>query len=65
MTAPDEFGTSALRLSGLCAVLFGWSPAQFWAATPAEVRTVVDALAPPAAAPVTRGLLEALEKSCG
>lgn len=40
----DRFGASALRLSGLAARLLGWRPAEFWAATPAELAS---ALAPP------------------
>ncbi|MDB5696059.1 MAG: phage tail assembly chaperone [Sphingomonas bacterium] len=61
----EDFGLSAVRLAGLCSVLFGWSPDQFWRATPAEVRTVVEALAPQADVPVTRGMIEQLETCCG
>ena len=60
-----KFAPSALRLAGLCSVLFGWSPDAFWRATPAEVRGVVDALAPPGGAPVTGAMIAELEKSCG
>ncbi|WP_375390795.1 phage tail assembly chaperone [uncultured Sphingomonas sp.] len=45
----EEFGSAALRLAGFCAVVFGWSPGQFWRATPAEVAAVVAALTSPAA----------------
>ena len=38
------FGDAALRLAGLAARLLGWRPAEFWAATPAELAA---ALAPP------------------
>ena len=61
----EEFGSAAARLAGFCAVALGWSPDAFWRATPAEVAGMVAALAPDAEAPVTRGLLEQLEKSCG
>lgn len=42
-----SFGRAALRLSGLAARCLGWRPAEFWAATPAELAA---ALAPPDAA---------------
>lgn len=38
------FGPVALRLAGIAARLLGWRPAEFWAATPAELAA---ALAPP------------------
>ena len=60
-----EFGARAARLAGFCAVVLGWTPDQFWRATPAEVRGVVDVLTPQGEAPVTRGMLDELEKSCG
>ncbi|VVT00373.1 conserved hypothetical protein [Sphingomonas sp. EC-HK361] len=54
-----EFGVSALRLAGLAGVAFGWRPGEFWAATPAELRALVTALAggdvaPPDGATVRR-----------
>lgn len=44
------FGPEALRLAGLAAYLLGWRPAEFWAATPADLAA---SLAPalPAASP--------------
>jgi hypothetical protein len=39
-----HFGDAALGLAGLAARLLGWRPAEFWAATPAELAA---ALAPP------------------
>lgn len=42
-----RFGEAAQRLSGAAARLLGWRPAEFWAATPAELAA---ALAPPDAA---------------
>ena len=61
----DAFGPGAARLAGFCAVAFGWSPDQFWRATPAEVAGLVAALIPAGEAPATRGLIAQLEKSCG
>lgn len=61
----EAFGPAAARLAGFCAVAFGWSPDQFWQATPAEVASVVAALMPADEVPATRGLLAQLEKSCG
>ena len=63
--AGEDFGSQAARLAGFCAVVLGWTPDQFWRATPAEVRGVVGVLAPQGDAPVTRALLDELEKSCG
>ena len=39
----QSFGAGALDLFGLAARLLGWRPADFWAATPAEL---VAALSP-------------------
>lgn len=47
MTAPPAtapFAGASLRLAGLAARVMGWRPAEFWAATPAELAC---ALAPP------------------
>lgn len=45
----QRFGPVALRLCGLAAQVLGWSPARFWAATPAELVAVLS----PAIAPAT------------
>ncbi|MEP6868455.1 MAG: phage tail assembly chaperone [Novosphingobium sp.] len=37
----DRFGTAALRLNALAARALGWRPAEFWAATPAELATIL------------------------
>lgn len=58
----EDFGTSALRLAGFCGVVLGWSPDNFWRATPAEVGAVVHALSPPQAPPVDRDLLDRLKE---
>lgn len=43
-----SFGASAARLAGLAGLLLGWRPDEFWRATPAELATVLEAMAPPA-----------------
>jgi uncharacterized phage protein (TIGR02216 family) len=40
------FATVASRLAGLTGVLLGWRPEEFWRATPAELETILAALAP-------------------
>lgn len=40
------FTDSAARLAGLAAVIAGWRPDEFWAATPAELGTMLAAFAP-------------------
>ena len=42
------FGQAAVRLSGLAARALAWRPAEFWAATPAEL---IAALVPHEASP--------------
>lgn len=37
----QQFGPGAQRLCGLAAQVLGWSPARFWAATPAEMIAVL------------------------
>jgi hypothetical protein len=45
-----SFAETAARLAGLAGALVGWRPAHFWAATPAELETVLRALSGAAAA---------------
>ncbi len=40
-----RFADAAARLAGTAAVLAGWRPDEFWRATPAELGTVMLALA--------------------
>jgi hypothetical protein len=40
-----SFAEAAGRLAGMAGVVFGWAPDAFWAATPAELATLVTALA--------------------
>lgn len=39
----DRFGLAALMLAGVTARVLGWRPDDFWAATPADVATVLAA----------------------
>jgi len=39
-----RFADAAVRLAGLAGVAFGWRPAHFWAATPAELAALVTAI---------------------
>jgi hypothetical protein len=41
-----QFANNATRLAGLTAALLGWKPDEFWAATPAELATVLAAFSP-------------------
>ena len=61
MSADERFGAGAVRLAGLAGLLFGWRPADFWAATPAELEALMLAAAgaegdetPPDAATLAR-----------
>jgi uncharacterized phage protein (TIGR02216 family) len=46
----EPFAAAAGRLAGQVGAALGWSPDAFWRSTPAEVATVVAALADPAGA---------------
>jgi uncharacterized phage protein (TIGR02216 family) len=53
------FSEAAARLAGAAGLAFGWTPATFWDATPAELAALVQALdggtaAPPGAAEIAR-----------
>ena len=37
-----RFGEAASRLSGIAAMLLGWRPDEFWAATPAELAVALE-----------------------
>ncbi len=54
------FGEGAMRLAGVTGVLLGWRPAEFWAATPAELAAVLGAMMPAEAAVPSRGELARL-----
>jgi hypothetical protein len=40
---PCRFGAQAARLAGLVTLLWGWTPAQFWRATPMELAAILAA----------------------
>jgi hypothetical protein len=56
----DAFSEGAARLSGVVPRLLGWRPAEFWNATPAEVASILGALEPAGAEPLSRSELERL-----
>ncbi|MGN6271212.1 MAG: phage tail assembly chaperone [Sphingomonas sp.] len=62
--AGEDFASSAARLAGFAGALLGWRPGEFWAATPAELETVVRALAgdETRAAPPDAGVIAALKE---
>jgi uncharacterized phage protein (TIGR02216 family) len=43
----ERFSESAGRLAGLAGALLGWRPEEFWRSTPAELGTVLGAMAGP------------------
>lgn len=58
-----RFAEAAARLAGASGVMFGWAPAAFWAATPAELGALIDALKSEAGAePVDAALLARLKE---
>lgn len=54
------FSAAAHRLSGLAGAMLGWRPDEFWGATPAELATVLAAMAGDVATPVLSGELRRL-----
>lgn len=38
------FANNARRLAGAAGAMFGWKPGDFWAATPAELGALLDAI---------------------
>ena len=52
------FGEGAVKLCGLAASLLGWRPAEFWAATPAELAACFDSGGPEASGPDAQTLDE-------
>ena len=55
-----RFGAGAARLAGLAGQALGWRPAEFWAATPAELALVLAPLAATPGAPLSRAECEQL-----
>ena len=59
------FGEAAARLAGQVSLMFGWSPARFWAATPEELATILLAATPNPGATISRATLDALMEQHG
>jgi len=55
-----SFTEAAVRLAGMAGALLGWSPDQFWSATPVELGAVFAALAGEAVPPPSRNELARL-----
>ncbi len=59
----STFSNHAARAAGLAGVVLGWRPAEFWAATPEELASVLAAMMPdPSDAPVTAASLKKLQE---
>ncbi len=58
----ERFGPGALRLSGLAAQLLGWRPAEFWAATPAELAAILSPALPHRAGVTRTDLARMMER---
>ncbi len=56
------FAESAARAAGLAGVAFGWSPNAFWAATPAELGALVQAVRGDAPHPCDRATIDMLKE---
>ena len=50
----NSFGENARRLARLSALMLSWRPHEFWAATPAELATVLTPEAGTVGAPLVR-----------
>ncbi len=64
-----SFGENARRLMGVAAVLLGWRPGDFWAATPGELTAILHAMTEggengPVAAGMDAGELARLKEIC-
>ncbi len=57
-----SFAEAAGRLAGLAGLAFGWSPNQFWGATPAELAALLAAATPEAAEPPSADLIAKLQE---
>lgn len=57
MMAEHRFADAARRAAHLAAMALGWRPAEFWAATPAELVTALGLDEQPAAGPADTNVL--------
>jgi hypothetical protein len=58
-----SFGAGARRLSALAARLLGWRPAEFWAATPAELAAILAPDPQASAQPLSRAEMNRMMES--
>lgn len=58
----ERFAASAARLAGTAGAVLGWRPGEFWAATPAELAAIFDALNPPSETPPDGDVLARLQE---
>ncbi|MES2303822.1 MAG: phage tail assembly chaperone [Pseudomonadota bacterium] len=56
----ERFGPRAAALSGQAALLLGWLPDTFWAATPEELASVLSAMRVPDSGTIDKGTLDRL-----
>lgn len=56
----QRFGEAAARLAGQAALLIGWTPDTFWAATPEELAVIVAAAKPATTDSVDRQTIAAM-----
>lgn len=56
----NEFASAARRAARVAAALLGWRPADFWAATPQDLRTALGVDEAGEGAPATSDLLRQL-----
>ena len=59
----DDFRSTAAHFAGLVPVLTGWTPDQYWNATPAELAAILMALSPTGqtAPPLNKSEMEKLK----
>ena len=57
-----SFAEAAARMGGLAGVAFGWGPDAFWAATPAELAALVQAVRGDAPDPCDRATIATLKE---
>lgn len=56
----ERFGPGAQRFAGLAGQVLGWRPAEFWAATPAELAAILAPALGSATSSMTRNDLSRL-----
>ncbi len=56
------FANGAAHLCGFAALLLGWRPQEFWAATPAELGCILNAMKPQTHAPPDGELIKKLKE---